>query len=578
MKVFRNGAASAFLTFGIFALAQPAPALTEIPAYSVTEIGSQLIAANPATTYSVALAVNETGDAVGTAIVDGYPAPFIYTAEHGPVVLPRLGMQTDAVDLTDRDADGNILLVGTADAGYLGSDLSAVMWVYSTASGTLLVMREIGPLPGYGSAVATGVNNDWIVVGYSTNFDLSGTQAMSYDARLDLLAGFDFPAIPADINDFGEVVGGSWVGTLDGFITDLGTPHTPLETSQSSMKAINDLGWATGYAVTTISDGEGRKITATVRHTDFDGWKMITANSAMDTGNDINNSGDVVALTGRVTHRPVLYIGALDAWYYVNDLMAAGFTDRYVTRTEGINDAGQIAGSGTGGAVLLTPVGALFPPPPPADLTAVAHDSTSTEPWIAIVLGWTDTSDLETGFNVERSPTGTGAWTTIASGWTGQQFWDRSVEAGMTYEYRVSAVGIAGVSAYSNIATATAPSVVIDVIAPTIAILSPASGSEVSERLDVAFETSDDKGLGFVEVSIVADADKYVICGQLLAGETSFSSTCSLNLRKIPAGTYAVEAYARDSFGNDRTTQITVVVLASDKGRAGGNCNPKKVC
>lgn len=584
MNIFRTAAGTAILVSGVFSLVQPAPALTEIPAYSVTEIGSQMIAADPAVTYSVALAVNETGDAVGTAIVDGYPAPFIYTAEHGPVVLPRLGMSTDAIDLTDRDIDGTILVVGTADAGYLGTDLSAVIWIFSAASGSLVDAYAIGPLPGYGNGVATGVNNDWLVIGYSTNFDLSGTQAMSYDVRTDLLAAFDFPAIPTDINDLGEVAGGGWIGTLDGVLIDLGTPP---DTSQPHMRAINDSGWVTGYAVTTYSDGEGRMIKAAVRHAGAGGWRTITANSALDTGNDINYAGDVVALTGRVLQRPVLYIDGLDAAYDVNDLLATGFTDRFVTRAEGINDSGQIAGSGTGGAVLLTPVGTLSPPPAPTGLTAVAHESTAAEPWIGIVLGWTDASDLETGFDVERSPAGAGLWVTIASAWTGAQFWDRSVEPGATYDYRVRAVGTGGVSGYSNIATATAPAEVLaptgesttaDLTAPTISILSPAPGAEVSGRVQIAFEATDDTALSFIELSISADPGGYVICSLSLAGETSFAGSCSLNLRKIPAGTYPVDALARDSSGNSGTAQITIVVLADEKGGGGGKCHPQKGC
>lgn len=593
MKNLRTSAASAFLALGVLALSQPAPALESLPAYGVTEIGSQLIAANPNVGYSVAMAVNESGDAVGMAVVDGMPTPFVYTAEHGPLLLPRLGVSADAVDLTDRDAAGDILIVGTADPGTADRREAAVLWIYSTVSGTVAEAREIGALPGFANSVATGVNNQWIVVGYSTNYELPGTQAMKYDVFGDLLASFDFPAIPADINDFGDVAGGGFVGDLNGNYTDLGAPAG---TSLPYLVAINDLGSATGRATTSFSDGSGRMISAAVRHTGAGGWQVITANSYQDTGKDINYAGDVVGITGlSFSYRPFLYIDALGEPYLVDSLLADGFTDRFVTWVEGINDSGQIAGSGTGGAVLLSPVGALLPPPPPADLVATPHDATVEQPWIAITLGWTDTSDLETGFTIERSLAGAGAWEMIASSWTSTVFWDLNVEPGVTYDYRVAAVGTAGVSDYSNLATATAPNGTndsttsggtdtgtapgepVDATAPTISILSPMSGEQVSGRVGIDFEAADDTGLAYVEITTLVDSSEYLVCGQALAGETSFTGSCNLNLRKIPAGFYTLDALVTDNAGNSGTAQVTIEVVDKENGKVAG-CHPRKGC
>jgi len=566
MKKMRVGAASALVAILAVALPCPAPALDTLPTYDVVEIGSQLIAANANTSYSVALAVNETGDAVGWAIVNGMQTPFVYTAEHGPRLLPLLGIAAQAVDLTDRDGLGNILIVGTADPGTVDRSEAAVLWIYSTTSDSVTDAREIGALPGFLNSVAAAVNNQWIVVGYSTNYDFSGSPAMAYDVNGNLLQSFDFPARPADINDFGMVTGGGFVGEIGGPAVDLGTPP---DTSQPLMAAINDQGWVTGRVVTTISDGQGRMITAAVRYTDIGGWQVITANSALDTGHDINNPGDVVGNVGRLAQRPFLYIDALDATYYVDGLLAPAFSDRFVTVAAGINDAGQIVGSGTGGALLLTPAGTLLPPPPPADLTAIAHESTPAEPWDGITLTWTDTSNLETGFRIERSLSGADTWTVLASSWIGTVYWDRAVEAGVTYDYRVAAVGVAGTSGYSNIATATAPvpapAPAPDVIAPTVSILSPASGSVVSGKLDIVVEAADDTALAQVEISAIVKSSKRVLCSWSAAGQTTFTATCRVNLRKVPSGSYQIDAAATDGAGNTGADQITVNVVKAGK-------------
>ncbi len=575
MKRSRLGAMMALGVLFALAFSHPAPALETVPAYNVTEIGSQLIAANPGVTYSTALAVNETGDAAGMAVVDGALAPFLYTPERGPILLPRLGVAAQAVDLTDRDFAGNILVVGTAYPDTPDRLQAAVLWIYSTTAGVVTEAREIGTLAGFANSVATAVNNHWIVVGYSTNFDFSGSPAMKYDVLGDFLAAFDFPVRPTDVNDFGDVTGGGFLGNLNGGFTDLGAPDGM---SLPSLVAINDLGWTTGRAVTSLSDGSGRRISAAVRHLGPGGWHVITANSWQDTGTDINYFGDVVGTTGvDFAFRPLLYIGALDQWFLLDDLLAPGFQDRLVTRAEAINDLRQIAGSGTGGAVLLSPTDVLPPPPPPpltpappppADLVALAHDATASEPWTGIALSWSDTSDLETGFTVERSPAGAGAWEVIASNWPNPQYDDIAVEPRVTYDYRVNAVGTGGVSGYSNIASATAPSDPVstsDTIAPTISILSPADGATVSGKLEVAIEATDNQALAYVEISTVIDSRERVVCSRSLSGETTYATTCRLNVRKLPAGAYPVNAFVSDGAGNTGTARITINVVAVGK-------------
>ena len=75
-----------------------------------------------------------------------------------------------------------------------------------------------------------------------------------------------------------------------------------------------------------------------------------------------------------------------------------------------------------------------------------------------VVLNWTDTSNNESGFKIERMPSG-GSYsqiTTVASGV--QSFTDNSVVAGASYCYRVSAYNSSGTSSPSNSVCTQVPS------------------------------------------------------------------------------------------------------------------------
>ncbi|MFC7000019.1 fibronectin type III domain-containing protein [Rufibacter roseus] len=88
-------------------------------------------------------------------------------------------------------------------------------------------------------------------------------------------------------------------------------------------------------------------------------------------------------------------------------------------------------------------------PAAPTGLTATAASSS------AITLSWTDASDDETGFEVERSINGTDFTSLASVGANVVTYQDNSLEASTRYYYRVRATGDQENSAYSNIADAT---------------------------------------------------------------------------------------------------------------------------
>jgi hypothetical protein len=96
------------------------------------------------------------------------------------------------------------------------------------------------------------------------------------------------------------------------------------------------------------------------------------------------------------------------------------------------------------------------PPPPslpaaPSGLGAVALSRSQ------IRLAWTDNSSNETGFAIERCPgAGCSAFAAVAQVAAGASgYIDSGLSRRTTYRYRVRALGAAGNSGYSNIATAT---------------------------------------------------------------------------------------------------------------------------
>ena len=92
------------------------------------------------------------------------------------------------------------------------------------------------------------------------------------------------------------------------------------------------------------------------------------------------------------------------------------------------------------------------PPPPPVSPSALMASATSSS---QVQLTWTDNSDNETGFDVERS-LDQNQWNVVSSVGINQEgFFDTGLESETAYYYRVRAKNSGGTSSYSNVANAT---------------------------------------------------------------------------------------------------------------------------
>ncbi|MBN1670100.1 MAG: fibronectin type III domain-containing protein, partial [Kiritimatiellae bacterium] len=165
-----------------------------------------------------------------------------------------------------------------------------------------------------------------------------------------------------------------------------------------------------------------------------------TDNSGDESGFKIERSLDGSAWTQVAT------VGA-NVTSYANSGLNQG--TRYYYRVRAYNGAGDSGYSNTADAATPTD---LPPPAAPSGCAAAAQSST------AIRVTWTDNSNNETGFKLDRRLSGTTTWERVATpGANATSYTDSGLAAGTTYYYQVKASNAVGDSAYSNIADATTP-------------------------------------------------------------------------------------------------------------------------
>lgn len=171
-------------------------------------------------------------------------------------------------------------------------------------------------------------------------------------------------------------------------------------------------------------------------------------------------------------------------------------------------------------------------PEPPSNLTAAAISSTDVR------LTWSDTSELETGFQVERAaPSQPLNWVTTTEA-NVTTFQDEGLDPNTTYRYRVRAIGAGPSSAYTPIATVTT------LTAP------PAPASNLSVQLAAVATTllqwqdnSDESGF-----RILRSTDNFATSTTIdvAAGQTTYTES---GLARNTRYSYRVVAFSRNADG-----------------------------
>jgi titin len=206
----------------------------------------------------------------------------------------------------------------------------------------------------------------------------------------------------------------------------------------------------------------------------------------------------------------------------------------YYYRVLAFNAVGQSDYSGMANATT-----AQIPPAAPAVLTATAEGSAEVQ------LGWTDQSNNEDGFKIERSNDGTSFAPLVTLGVDTTSYLDTGLTPATTYYYRVHAYNVAGDSGYSN--TASAATGQVPPPAPTNLTATAVSSGQVnlawtdnaSNEDGFRIERSTD-GVTFTEVTTVA------------ANAVSYADTSV-----SPAATYYYRVRAYNSAGDSDYTNVS---------------------
>jgi len=229
-----------------------------------------------------------------------------------------------------------------------------------------------------------------------------------------------------------------------------------------------------------------------------------------------------------------------------NGLAAAS---TYYYRARATNVAGDSPHSNSANATTAQAV-----PTTPGSLSASAVSPSQ------IYLSWTDTSNSETGFEIDRATSAAGPWSQIATiSANVTLFADNGLNASSTYYYRVRAANAAGDSPHSNTASATTVTAQTTPAAPSSLVASAVSASQIN----LSWTDNSPNETGF-EVDRAASASgPWTKIATTTAGVTSFANS-GLNA----ATTYHYRVRATNSAGDspnsntaNATTQTTTPAL-----------------
>ena len=165
-----------------------------------------------------------------------------------------------------------------------------------------------------------------------------------------------------------------------------------------------------------------------------------------------------------------------------------------------------------------------------------------------ISLDWTDNSNNETGFKVERSPNGSSNWTQIGTvGANITTFQNSGLACNTTYYYRVRAYNTEGDSGYSNTASATT-----SICAPT----SPTLNTIIN---------ADGDGNYTVSWNSISNATSYTLQeatnNSFTNATTAYAgSSLSMAISNKSPGTYYYRVRASNTGGNSGWSNIQTAV------------------
>ncbi len=190
----------------------------------------------------------------------------------------------------------------------------------------------------------------------------------------------------------------------------------------------------------------------------------------------------------------------------------------------------------------------------PTSLTAV-----ETIPGV-VDLSWTDNSDNEVSFRIERKVGAGGTYTELATvNANTATYQDDNVEPGTEYYYRVVAVGNTTVSEPSNEATVTTTVTGVDSFTgiPVSYSLSQNYPNPFNPTTTIRFELPEESNINITVFNSVGERVKELVNTIGNAGQYSVI----FNARKLPSGVYLVRMSAESRVSNKIFSETKKILL-----------------
>jgi hypothetical protein len=208
----------------------------------------------------------------------------------------------------------------------------------------------------------------------------------------------------------------------------------------------------------------------------------------------------------------------------------------------------------------ISGIEAIYPPSSgntqaPAAPSSLVADLNTSSPTSSLVLSWSDNSNNESGFRVQRSADGA-SFTQIAQvGSNTRSFTDGGLAPGTLYYYRVFAYNSSGTSPSSNVAAGQTEAPALLNTAPSVSIGNPVSGGSYSYGSSITFSgNASDAEDGNLTSSLQWRSS---IDGAL--GTGTFS-------RALTVGTHTITASATDSSNLTGWANVTITVAGTQSG------------
>ena len=200
-------------------------------------------------------------------------------------------------------------------------------------------------------------------------------------------------------------------------------------------------------------------------------------------------------------------------------------------------------------------------------LIDIASMSTANDETVlnVITLAWTDSSNNEDGFGIDRKTGTNGTFAQIATVAANvNTYADSGLIAGSTYCYRVNAFNTAGASAYTNEACKAVAAPTFDFTLSNSGNKSVTQGQSVTSTITATLSSGSSQSVSFSTAGLPSGATASYTTS------TSCTPTCSRTLNiataaSTPAGTYTIIVTATGG-GVTRTTSFTLTVNSSTGG------------